>query len=127
MDLPTRDRADQDVAALPDREPDLSQARDRRSSSQRFGALAPSALAAAPASALGLAGCAIACAIALVLALNADVVGAAAVPGVLRTAVAAVALFLVCGYAPARALTGGELRDYRPLLALPIGATISSL
>lgn len=64
---------------------------------------------------------------ALVLALDAGVVGVAAVPEVLRAGVAGVAFFTVCGYAPARALVRGELSRHRELLILPLGATMSSL
>jgi hypothetical protein len=69
----------------------------------------------------------VASAIALVLALNAGVVGVAAVPTVLRTAVVGVAFFALCGYPAACALVRGELSEHRALLVLPIGATVSSL
>ncbi len=63
----------------------------------------------------------------MVLALDAGVVGVAAVPAVLRTAVAGLALFTVCGFAPARALVTGDLAPFRALLALPLGAALSSI
>ncbi|MDQ6776817.1 MAG: hypothetical protein M3071_11530, partial [Actinomycetota bacterium] len=69
----------------------------------------------------------VACAIGLVLALNTGVVGVAAVPAVLRTAAVGIAFFALCGYPLACALAGGELRAYRALLVLPLGATVSSL
>lgn len=72
--------------------------------------------------ALALAG-----ATALILALSAGVAGLSAVPGVLRTAVVAIALFALCGYAAARTLARGELEPNRALLVLPLGAAISAL
>jgi hypothetical protein len=69
----------------------------------------------------------LASAIGLALALWAGVIGIRAVPGVLRTAAAGLALFTVCGFAPAQLLVRGELSPHRALLVLPIGATVSSL
>jgi hypothetical protein len=66
-------------------------------------------------------------AIALVLALDTGVVGVAAVPAVLRTAVVAVAFFVLCGYPLARVLVAGDLAPYRALLVVPLGTTASSL
>jgi hypothetical protein len=63
----------------------------------------------------------------LIIAIGAGVVGLAAVPSVLRTAVVTIALFGLCGYAPARVLARGDLRAHTELLVLPIGAAISSL
>jgi hypothetical protein len=68
-----------------------------------------------------------ACAIALVLALHTGVVGVRAVPAVVRTAAVGIAFFALCGYPLACALVTGELREYRTLLVLPLGATGSSL
>ncbi len=65
--------------------------------------------------------------IALAIAVHAGVRGVSALPPVLRTAVAAIALFGVCGYAPARGLVRGDLVPYRMLLVLPVGAALSSL
>lgn len=66
-------------------------------------------------------------AIALVLALEAGVVGVAAVPAVLRTAAVALALFTLCGLAPALVLVRGRLAESVPLFVLPLGAAVSSL
>ena len=65
--------------------------------------------------------------IALIIALGAGVVGVGAVPAVLRTAVVTVALFAICGYAPARALARGGLDAHMPLLVLPVGAACAAL
>jgi hypothetical protein len=62
-----------------------------------------------------------------VLALDAGVVGVAAVPAVIRTAAAGIALFAVCGYAPAQRLVRGELAPHRALVVLPLGAALSSM
>jgi hypothetical protein len=72
-------------------------------------------------------GAAAATVIALVIALGADVVGVAAVPSVLRTAAVTLALFAICGYAPARALSRGALAPHLSLLVLPIGAACAAL
>ncbi|HWF35393.1 MAG TPA: hypothetical protein VG295_08465 [Solirubrobacteraceae bacterium] len=61
------------------------------------------------------------------LAIRTGVVGVAAVPAVLRTAVVGVAFFALCGYPVARALVRGELSEHRALFVLPLGATVSSL
>ena len=63
----------------------------------------------------------------LVLALLAGVVGASAVPAVLRTGVVAVALYAVCGYTPAKLLVRRQLPDAWPLMVLPLGAVFSSI
>jgi hypothetical protein len=63
----------------------------------------------------------------LIIAIGAGVVGVAAVPDVVRTAVVAVALFAICGYAPARVLARGELSGHMELLVLPVGAAICGL
>ncbi len=76
---------------------------------------------------LSIAAVALASATALTLALSAGVVGLSAVPVVLRTGVVAIALFALCGYAPARSLVRGELAPYRALIVLPLGAIISAL
>ncbi|MDQ6804737.1 MAG: hypothetical protein M3065_07170 [Actinomycetota bacterium] len=65
--------------------------------------------------------------IGLVLALDTGVVGVAAVPAVLRTAVVGIAFFALCGYPLARTFVGGDLRAHRALFVLPLGATASSL
>jgi hypothetical protein len=70
---------------------------------------------------------AVAAVIALIIAIGAGVVGVAAVPAVLRTAAVTVALFAICGYAPARLLARGGLDTRLPLLVLPIGAACSAL
>ncbi len=59
---------------------------------------------------------------ALVLAANAGVKGVAAVPDVLRAAIATVAFFGVCGYAAALRWTPPALYPVRALLVLPVGA-----
>ena len=59
---------------------------------------------------------------ALWVATDAGVVGAAAVPLVFRVALATVAVFLVCGYAPAVLLTPVAIRAWWPVLVLPLGA-----
>jgi hypothetical protein len=65
--------------------------------------------------------------VALALARNAGVQGPSAVPDVLRTAVAAIVFFAICGYAPARVLTPARLAADWPLLVLPMGAIAGSL
>jgi hypothetical protein len=64
---------------------------------------------------------------ALWVAHDAGVAGASAVPVVARVALASVAVFLVCGYAPALLLTPARLRVWWPLLVLPTGAITSGL
>jgi hypothetical protein len=61
------------------------------------------------------------------VAQDAGVAGASAVPVVARVAIATVAVFLVCGYAPAVLLTPAQLRPWWPLLVLPLGAITSGL
>ncbi|MEA2495742.1 MAG: hypothetical protein QOJ29_3653 [Thermoleophilaceae bacterium] len=58
---------------------------------------------------------------------DAGVAGASAVPVVARVAIATVAVFLVCGYAPAALLTPAALRAWWPLLVLPLGAITSGM
>jgi hypothetical protein len=59
---------------------------------------------------------------ALAVALDAGVAGVSAAPGVIRTAIATVAVFTVCGYAAAVLLTPAALSRWWPLLVLPVGA-----
>jgi hypothetical protein len=61
------------------------------------------------------------------VAQDAGVAGTSAVPVVARVALATIALFLVCGYAPALLLTPVRLRAWWPLLVLPTGAITSGL
>jgi hypothetical protein len=61
------------------------------------------------------------------VAADAGVAGASAVPVVARVAFATVAVFLVCGYAPAVLLTPARLRPWWPLLVLPLGAIASGM
>jgi hypothetical protein len=61
------------------------------------------------------------------VAQDAGVAGASAVPLVVRVAIATIAVFLVCGYAPALVLTPTRLRPWWPLLVLPLGAIASGL
>jgi hypothetical protein len=76
---------------------------------------------------LGVLALLIACAVGLILALSAGVIGIAAVGGVLHTAVVALAFWGACGFALAHWLVRGELAAHRALLVLPIGVTASSL
>src|SRR4051812_39740487 len=62
-----------------------------------------------------------------VVAADAGVAGGSAVPGVFRVAIATVALFAVCGYAPAVLLTPASLAAWWPALVLPTGAVVSGL
>jgi hypothetical protein len=64
---------------------------------------------------------------ALWVAQDAGVAGGSAVPVVARVAIATVAVFLVCGYAPAVVLTPARLRPWWPLLVLPLGAISSGM
>src|SRR4051794_14436848 len=64
---------------------------------------------------------------AIAIARNAGVQGPSAAPDVLRTAVAALGFFALCGYAPARLLTPAPLARDWPLLVLPLGAVCGSL
>ncbi len=68
-----------------------------------------------------------AAAIALAEAFAARVAGVDAVPAVARTALAAVVLFGVAGWAPARLLVPPAWRAERPLFVLPLGAACASL
>lgn len=61
------------------------------------------------------------------VAADAGVVGASAVPLVFRAGLATVAVFLVCGYAPAVLLTPLQLQPWWPLLVLPLGAITSGM
>jgi hypothetical protein len=70
---------------------------------------------------------AVACAVALALAIDAGVKGVSAVPAVLRTGVVTVGFCTLCGWAPARHLIRGELSLDRVLFVMPIGAALSSL
>jgi hypothetical protein len=58
---------------------------------------------------------------------DAGVTGASAVPVVARVVLGSVAVFLVCGYAPAVLLTPVRLRAWWPLLVLPLGAITSGM
>jgi hypothetical protein len=64
---------------------------------------------------------------ALWVAVDAGVRGGSAVPVVARVALATIAVFLVCGYAPAVLLTPAALRPWWPLLVLPLGALASGM
>lgn len=66
-------------------------------------------------------------AVAIAIAAGADVVGVAAVPAVVRTALVTIALYAICGYAPARMLARDGLNGHMQLLVLPVGAACSSL
>ena len=58
---------------------------------------------------------------------DAGVAGASAVPVVARVAIATIAVFLVCGYAPAVLLVPAAVRQWWPLLVLPLGAITSGM
>lgn len=58
---------------------------------------------------------------------DAGVVGVSSLPLVVRVALATIAVFVVCGYAPAVALTPAAIRAWWPLLVLPLGAISSGL
>ena len=62
---------------------------------------------------------------ALWLAADAGVSGPGAVPDTVRGALAALVLFAVCGYAPARVLTPERAAGHLALLVLPFGAAAS--
>ncbi|MFL5894698.1 MAG: hypothetical protein ACJ76Z_06240 [Thermoleophilaceae bacterium] len=64
---------------------------------------------------------------ALAVAADAGVVGAAAAPDVVRVGLATIAVFAVCGYAPAVALTPAALMPWWPALVLPLGAIASGM
>src|SRR3954463_16779369 len=115
MDLQTRDRAAADVAPLPAGQPGLRVAGDRA------GARAPRGRA------LVLAGAALAAAIAVAQANRAGVGGPGAVPAVVRTSLATVGLFGVCGYGVARLALPRALLGHLALLTLPVGAACSTL
>jgi len=55
------------------------------------------------------------------------VAGVGAVPAVVRTAAAALVLFAVAGYAPARLLLPAAWRDHLAVWVLPVGAACSAL
>src|SRR5947209_13464221 len=131
MDLPTRYRADPDVAPVLDRQPDLPREGGERIPA-RAGSLAGaspflSRLGRLPVWLLAGAAAALAATIALALALGAGVVGVGAAGAVVRVAVALLALYIVCGYALTEFIGPGELRPYRALLVLPVGAAASAL
>ena len=64
---------------------------------------------------------------ALALAADAGVAGPDALPDVIRAGAAAVVVFAICGYAPARLLTPPALADWRALFVLPLGAMACGL
>jgi hypothetical protein len=66
-------------------------------------------------------------AVALWQALEGDVEGLAAVPDVLRAALATLVLFGLAGYAPARLLAPRAMLPHLTLLVLPTGAVVSGL
>lgn len=74
-----------------------------------------------PAAAVAAAGAA------LWVAVEGGVEGPSAAPDVLRAAAAAIALFGLAGYAPARLLAPGAMRPQLALVALPLGAVCSSI
>ena len=65
--------------------------------------------------------------VALLLAIDAGVAGPAAVPPVVRTLAAFVALGVVCGYAPARLLLPESMLPHLALFVLPFGVGCSGL
>jgi hypothetical protein len=77
--------------------------------------------------ALALAALMAAGALVLLQAQAGGVLGIGAWPAVARTALAAVVLFAVCGYAPARLLLPAALRADLPLYVLPFGAACAAL
>ena len=77
--------------------------------------------------ALALAALMAAGALVLLQAQAGGVLGIGAWPAVARTALAAVALFAVCGYAPARLMLPAALRADLPLYVLPFGAACAAL
>jgi hypothetical protein len=81
----------------------------------------------APGAGRGLKAAAAALALAVAEALLARVAGVGAVPAVLRTALAALVLFGVAGYAPAVALLPAAWREQRALFVLPLGAACAAL
>jgi hypothetical protein len=64
---------------------------------------------------------------ALWVANDAGVAGASGVPLVIRSGLATVAVFLVCGYGPAVLITPARLQPWWPLLVLPLGAITSGM
>ena len=64
---------------------------------------------------------------ALWVAADAGVAGGSAVPVVARVALATVAVFVVCGYAPTMLLTPARLSAWWPLLVMPLGAITSGM
>ena len=74
-----------------------------------------------------LAGLAAGAIAAIWVAHDAGVAGVSAVPVVVRVAMATVAVFLVCGYAPAVLLTPARIAAWWPLLVLPLGAVTSGM
>src|SRR4051794_40049437 len=121
MDLQTRDRATADVAPLPAGQPGV------RLPGDRPGARAPAAgfLTGVPSRRAALAWLGVAAAIALGQAIDAGVAGPAAVPAIVRTGVAALVLFGVCGFGLARLWLPGSLRP--GVVVVPGGAAGSAL
>src|SRR4051794_12081881 len=115
MDLQTRDRAAADVAPLPAGQPGL------RVPGDRAGARAPRDRA------LVLAIAALAALIAVVQANRAGVAGPGAVPAVVKTSLATVGLFGVCGYGVARLALPRAWLGHLVLFTLPVGAAASTL
>jgi hypothetical protein len=118
MDLQTRDRADPDVAALPDREPDLPEAGGERSAAQRR-ALTPARVASWALAAALLVALA---ALAWHFAPRPHRTAARAWPDTLRAVAATVVLFAVGGFGVVRLLLPAALRRYELLWVLPTGA-----
>jgi len=77
--------------------------------------------------ALALAALVAAGALVLVQAQAGGVLGIGAWPALARTALAALVLFAVCGYAPARLMLPAALRGDLPLYVLPFGAACAAL
>ena len=69
----------------------------------------------------------LASAVALIIAIGADVSGSPPVPAVIRTAAVATVLFASSATPPARVLARGELNPHMVLLVLPVGADVGSL
>src|SRR4051812_5996035 len=121
MDLQTRDRATEDVAPLPARQPGL------RLPGDGAGTRAPAPDWLTDRRLWAVAGAAAAALIALQQARSADVQGAAATRAILRTSLACVVLFGVSGYGPARLLLPARWHAHLALFALAVGAACSSL
>src|SRR3954452_15652572 len=115
MDLQTGDRATADVAPLPAGQPGL------RVPGDRAGARAPRDRALV----LGIA--ALAAVIAAVQANRAGVAGPGAVPAIVKTSLATVGLFGVCGYGVTRLALPRAWLGHLALFTLPVGAAASTL